>query len=407
MSQYAIEMRQIGKRYQRGKSIRYLSLRDELGNAFINFIKGKNNENQPAFWALKDIHLSIEKGDRVGIIGNNGAGKSTLLKIISRITPPTSGEVIIRGSVGSLLEIGTGFHTELTGLDNIYVYGAILGLKRQEINNSLKEIIEFSGVGDYIHTPLKHYSSGMHMRLGFSVASHLQAEILLVDEVLSVGDYEFQQRCIGKMNQISAHEGRTIVFVSHDLTAIGNLTKKSILLEKGKIISYDSTPKVLDEYLNRTSRDELYTSRPNYKSPNITRVEILNTEAAMLKFGSSLIVDIDVFIPELNTSHMALSVQVIHEASQTPINHFHIFDIEKPILRKNGLNSLQLSVDNFNLFRGKYFLRVYLAESRTKTEFERIDCCYFSVEMIGMPDIEWGWQENMCRWLPPYNWKYE
>ncbi|MBL7747099.1 MAG: ABC transporter ATP-binding protein, partial [Chitinophagaceae bacterium] len=192
----AIEIRNLGKEYKLAAAQPYIALRDIISGSVKNMFR-QDNKPVEKFWALKDIDLNIQPGERVGIIGRNGAGKSTLLKIISRITPPTTGNAIIRGRVGSLLEVGTGFHPELTGRENIYLNGSILGLKKAEINKQLDAIIDFSGVEKFIDTPLKHYSSGMQLRLAFSVAAHLEPEILLIDEVLAVGDIEFQKKCIG------------------------------------------------------------------------------------------------------------------------------------------------------------------------------------------------------------------
>lgn len=187
------------------------------------------------FWALKDLNFEIKQGDRVGIIGKNGAGKSTLLKILSRITTPTEGTVKIRGRVSSLLEVGTGFHGELTGRENIYLNGAILGMKRREIDRKLDEIIDFSGIEKHIDTPVKRYSSGMYVRLAFAVAAHLDSDILIADEVLAVGDAEFQKKAIGKMSELSTSQGRTVLFVSHNMAAVKNLCNKGVILEKGKL----------------------------------------------------------------------------------------------------------------------------------------------------------------------------
>ncbi|MDQ6756631.1 MAG: ABC transporter ATP-binding protein, partial [Bacteroidota bacterium] len=237
MMETAISIQNLSKQYMRtGGGERYIALRDVVAGAFK-----KSKKIKEPFWALKDIDLEIKQGERVGIIGRNGAGKSTLLKIISRITPPTVGRVELFGRVASLLEVGTGFHTELTGRENIYLNGSILGLSKNEITKKLDEIIDFSGVESFIDTPLKHYSSGMQMRLAFSVAAHLEPEILMIDEVLAVGDMEFQQKCLGKMEEVSRRQGRTILFVSHNLSAIGTLTEKSLLLDKGKMIVYGRT----------------------------------------------------------------------------------------------------------------------------------------------------------------------
>lgn len=256
-----IEIKNLGKKYnithQRGG---YIALRDVLTNIFKNpfqFVKHKTKqiiglETKEEFWALKDINLEIQKGEVIGIIGHNGAGKSTLLKILSQITPPTTGEIRINGRVGSLLEVGTGFHPELTGRENIMLNGAILGMKKQEIIKKFDAIVEFAGIEKFLDTPVKYYSSGMYVRLAFSVAAHMEPDILIVDEVLAVGDAEFQKKCLGKMGAITKGEGKTILLVSHNLSSIQNLCTKCILLNKGKLKLFDSTSKAIELYLQDT-----------------------------------------------------------------------------------------------------------------------------------------------------------
>jgi len=207
-------------------------------------------------WSLKDLNFEIEQGDAIGIIGRNGAGKSTLLKLLSRVTSPTGGTIKIKGRIASLLEVGTGFHPELTGKENVYLNGAILGMRKAEIKQKFDEIIAFSGVERYVDTPVKRYSSGMYVRLAFAVAAHLEAEILIVDEVLAVGDAEFQKKCLGKMGEVSKGEGRTVLFVSHQLNSISSLCNRSILLNKGEIKADGPTAKVIGEYMRNEKTDQ-------------------------------------------------------------------------------------------------------------------------------------------------------
>jgi lipopolysaccharide transport system ATP-binding protein len=222
----------------------YLSLRESITGIF-----SRKEQSTSEFWALKDVSFDVYPGDSVGIIGRNGAGKSTLLKILSKITPPTSGKIISRGRIASLLEVGTGFHPELTGRENIYLNGSILGLKRHEINQQFDAIVDFSGVEKFLDTPLKHYSSGMQLRLAFAVAAHMEPEVLIIDEVLAVGDAEFQKKCMGKMGEVSK-SGRTILFVSHQIGAITQLCQKGVLLNKGGIENLGDAKTVVDYYLN-------------------------------------------------------------------------------------------------------------------------------------------------------------
>lgn len=254
-----IEVKNISKKYninhQRGG---YIALRDVLANIFKNpfsFAKDKvksatGMKSKEEFWALKNVSFDIEPGEVVGIIGANGAGKSTLLKILTGITPPTEGEIILKGKVGSLLEVGTGFHPELTGRENIFLNGAILGMKKKEIAKKFDEIVEFSGIEKFLDTPVKYYSSGMYVRLAFSVAAHMEPDILLVDEVLAVGDMEFQKKCLGKMEEITNKRGRTILFVSHNMSAIQNLCKKTVVLNNGQIVFIGNTSEAINHYLS-------------------------------------------------------------------------------------------------------------------------------------------------------------
>ena len=254
MGKYAIRVENLGKQYTIGAyQGRYKSLRDSLTNAvkapFRRFGRQSEAEKEArTIWALKDVSFEIEHGEVVGIIGRNGAGKSTLLKILARITEPTTGEMRMRGRVGSLLEVGTGFHPELTGRENIFLNGAILGMSRKEIQRKFDEIVDFAEIEKFIDTPAKHYSSGMYMRLAFAVAAHLEPEILLVDEVLAVGDAQFQKKCLGKMGEV-AKEGRTVLFVSHQMDAVTRLCKSALLLEKGKVEQSGQVEKVIKKYL--------------------------------------------------------------------------------------------------------------------------------------------------------------
>ena len=254
-----IDVQNLSKKYKIGAiQPRYLSLRDSLSSTFksvkdwTTFKKLSNLNTNNEFWALKDINFQVNAGESIGIIGRNGAGKSTLLKILSRITPPTSGHAILRGRLASLLEVGTGFHPELTGRENVYFNGSILGLRKAEIDKKFDEIVDFSGVERFIDTPLKNYSSGMQLRLAFAVAAHLEPEILIIDEVLAVGDSIFQQKCIEKMQQISASGNRTLVFVSHNMLAVQQLCKTAFLLENGHITSRGATSNVIDAYNQKT-----------------------------------------------------------------------------------------------------------------------------------------------------------
>ena len=254
-----IEVQNLSKKYTIGATQpRYLSLRDSLTSTFkgvknwTNFDKSTPPINE--FWALQNIDFQVNAGESIGIIGRNGAGKSTLLKILSRITPPTSGHAILRGRLASLLEVGTGFHPELTGRENVYFNGSILGLRKAEIDKKFDEIVDFSGIERFIDTPLKNYSSGMQLRLAFAVAAHLEPEILIIDEVLAVGDAEFQKKCLGKMDEVSK-SGRTVLFVSHNIGIVQQLCSTGIWLNKGTIVEMGTIQSVTQNYLKSTSED--------------------------------------------------------------------------------------------------------------------------------------------------------
>jgi len=256
MSQLAVRVQGLGKEYRLGgPRERYTTVRDQLSklaSAPFRALRGRRDrsEQSPSFWALKDVSFEVPRGEVVGIIGRNGAGKSTLLKILSRITEPTEGEGDIIGRVGSLLEVGTGFHPELTGRENVYLNGAILGMRRIEIGRKFDEIVAFAEVEKFVDTPVKHYSSGMYMRLAFAVAAHLEPEILIVDEVLAVGDVEFQKKCLGKMGEV-AKGGRTVLFVSHNMTAVRGLCSRTIVLRAGKVAFDGATAEAIPVYLEQ------------------------------------------------------------------------------------------------------------------------------------------------------------
>ena len=232
--------------------------------------------NSEYVWALKDINFSVEQGDVVGIIGKNGAGKSTLLKLLSRVTAPTTGEIRVRGRIASLLEVGTGFHPEMTGRENIYLNGAIMGMTKAEVSRKLDEIVDFSGCERYIDTPVKRYSSGMTVRLGFAIAAHLEPEILVVDEVLAVGDAEFQKKAIGKMQDVSKGEGRTVLFVSHNMAAVKSLCKKGVLLENGMVKETGMVDDIVGHYLkgNNEIANHKYWAEPEIKKEGFELIEI-------------------------------------------------------------------------------------------------------------------------------------
>jgi lipopolysaccharide transport system ATP-binding protein len=255
MTDTIIEVENLGKRYvldHQQEREKYTALRDVIAQGVKSALKGfggKKTETKEEFWALKDVSFEVKRGEVVGIIGRNGAGKSTLLKILSRITEPTTGRVRLKGRVASLLEVGTGFHPELTGRENIYLNGAVLGMMRQEIDRKFDEIVAFAEVEKFLDTPVKRYSSGMYVRLAFAVAAHLEPEILVVDEVLAVGDAAFQKKCLGKMGDVASKEGRTVLFVSHNMAAVQSLCQKGIWLNDGQVVRFGDVTQVTSDYL--------------------------------------------------------------------------------------------------------------------------------------------------------------
>jgi lipopolysaccharide transport system ATP-binding protein len=267
MEQPIIKVEQLSKLYYLGEHAQYDALRDVLANLF------KKKQPRDQFWALKDMNFEVKAGEVIGIIGRNGSGKSTFLRVLSQITPPTKGKITLRGRVASLLEIGTGFHPELTGRENIYLNGAILGMTRHEIKQKFNDIIKFAEIDKFLDTPVKHYSSGMRVRLAFAVAAHLEPEILLVDEVLAVGDAEFQKKCLGKMDSISK-EGRTVLFVSHNMQAIRTLCSRAILLDRGKKIYDGDVNSAISQYENYRTKD---TSTVDWQNtgPAISSAQLL------------------------------------------------------------------------------------------------------------------------------------
>lgn len=283
MSDIIIKAENVGKKYVIAHETKesYTALRDVISRkAKRIFSKSASPKNKEEFWALKDVSFEIKRGTAVGIIGRNGAGKSTLLKVLSRITEPTTGRIGINGRIASLLEVGTGFHPELTGRENIFLNGAILGMSRNEIRKRFDEIVDFSGVGKFLDTPVKRYSSGMYVRLAFSVAAHLEPEILVVDEVLAVGDAEFQKKCLGKMEEVSKNHGRTVLLVSHNLGSIAQLCSSAILLQQGQLLMQDNVQSTIDRYLQSAASISNAVQRPDDMAKEIylKSVSLANNE---------------------------------------------------------------------------------------------------------------------------------
>jgi len=312
----AIRVRNLGKKYRiGGPTEKYSTLRDTIVNSLKSPFRRNPVTDTSDFWALKDVSFDVEQGEVVGIIGRNGAGKSTLLKILSRITTPTVGTIELYGRVGSLLEVGTGFHPELTGRENVFLSGSILGMKHREIDTKLDDIVKFSEIEKFLDTPVKRYSSGMYVRLAFAVAAHMDTEILLVDEVLAVGDAAFQKKCLGKMGDVAAKEGRTVLFVSHNMGAIRNLCTKSLVITDGKILFYGDTANAIQNYFSqfsdKSSRTIFFDDIPD-KPITVLRVSISdnsNNDYENFDINSTITIEINYRVKrDISGTNIALSV---------------------------------------------------------------------------------------------------
>jgi lipopolysaccharide transport system ATP-binding protein len=368
MSDLAISVENLGKLYHIGtRQERYKTLRDSLVNALVDPIRrfGKSkggDRNQDTIWDLKDVSFEVKQGEVVGIIGRNGAGKSTLLKILSHITEPTEGRVRLRGRVGSLLEVGTGFHTELTGRENIYLNGAILGMKKAEIERKFDEIVAFAEIEKFLDTPVKRYSSGMYVRLAFAVAAHLEPEILVVDEVLAVGDVEFQKKCLGKMGNV-ARQGRTVLFVSHNMASIRMLCSAAILLENGSIKMSGSPDAVIGGYLS-ASHDAVLVREwseaigPGDRYFRLLRLEILqngNLATEHVSTGTPLEVRVK-FLVEQTAAHLQVGLELGTIDGIPLFQSFHSDGVETLTLER-GVHCLSCVIPAEILNEGMYVIR--------------------------------------------------
>ncbi len=367
MSDIAIRVENLGKQYRIGKQERYRTLRDSLTDAarapFRRLRRVPNGNGEPdSIWALKDVSFEVPRGEVVGVIGRNGAGKSTLLKVLSRITEPTEGKAQLRGRVGSLLEVGTGFHPELTGRENVYLNGAILGMKKAEITRRFDEIVAFAEIEKFLDTPVKHYSSGMYMRLAFAVAAHLEPEILIVDEVLAVGDAAFQKKCLTKMGSV-ADQGRTVLFVSHNLVAVENLCTRALLFENGELMGCGRTRQIVHEYLSRntaiTTNALLSPIRERRGSGEIRFVtaEVISLAVgtpAPVRAGQSFTIRLG-FRCDKAVRRPAFSIAVCSSMG-LPIFAVHTTDLNVEISEITQGGYVELHVIKPNLLPGRYLL---------------------------------------------------
>jgi lipopolysaccharide transport system ATP-binding protein len=401
-----LEIQGVSKKFNISRQAEpYLSLRSKLSSIF----KTGRSYNED-FWALQDISFSVSPGESIGIIGKNGAGKSTLLKILSKITPPTQGRIVCRGRIASLLEVGTGFHPELTGRENVYLNGSILGMRKKEIDASFDEIVDFAGTEKFLDTPLKHYSSGMQLRLAFAVAAFLEPEILVIDEVLAVGDAEFQKKCLHKMEDVSK-SGRTILFVSHNLAAVKNLCSKSILLQNGKLKTFSSSEEVVDQYMNLIENNNIgvngvmQLNSADSEKP-LRKVEVLcdGRNSGTAYMGCSLEVRVH-FKSTQNLEAPVLGL-IFKDSQHTPmlgVNNKHYVTSITTKSVKEGYISMM--VPYLTLFEGIYQVDIHFGNGFRDLEVIR-DCFQITVEPMSfsssgeipdkklnrffIKDIKWG-----------------
>lgn len=413
MSTPIIEVKELSKRFviSHEDQSQYSTFRDLIvqnTKKLFSFSSGNRDKTarhtKEEFWALKGVDFEIHQGDRVGIVGRNGAGKSTLLKILSRITEPTAGTIRLKGRVASLLEVGTGFHPELTGRENVYLNGAILGMNRNEIKKKFDEIIEFSGIEKFLDTPVKRYSSGMYVRLAFAVAAHLEPEILVVDEVLAVGDMEFQKKCLGKMEDVSTKEGRTVLFVSHNLQAISTLTNKVILLSAGKKVFDGDTSGGIQKYLEHmTARELVYEQRPSETKPQVTRVQVKTSDVNNVHvLGDPFQIDFEITTPAPIASTV-FSFQIVN-SSQVKVQHVLIKDSESPLCRTAGRHTFSCHFPRLRLFPDKYTLIIHLSDHISRTKYETIvGICPFEVQIRGEVR-EYYWKTGEATYVEECTW---
>lgn len=377
MSDTVIRVENLGKKYIIGhqQQERYTALRDVLANKAKGiarlFNPKSSKRSHPSledFWALKDVSFEVKRGDRIGIIGRNGAGKSTLLKILSRITEPTEGRISIKGRVASLLEVGTGFHPELTGRENIYLNGAILGMSKVEIRRKFDEIVAFAEVEKFLDTPVKRYSSGMYVRLAFAVAAHLEPEILVVDEVLAVGDSAFQRKCLGKMEDVAEKEGRTVFFVSHNTAAIKSLCTTGIILEKGYIALIDSADNAIQKYFSATNgisiNSAIRLDRPKNAPLWIEHAYLLSGEDCTDQFftGDELTIQL-AYKAETPTIDPKIGLVIYSEQGEALINANNRYQAtNKPLKEASSAGLIRCELGRIPLMEGRYSISLWFGD---------------------------------------------
>ena len=395
----AIEVRGLSKVYQlKHNSPRATSFVEAITMRLRKLRTGTTEE----FWALSDASFEVARGEVIGIIGHNGAGKSTLLKILSRIVEPTSGEAFLRGRLGSLLEVGTGFHPDLTGRENIFLNGAMLGMPRSVVQAQFDNIVEFSGIEQFLDTPVKRYSSGMYVRLAFSVAAHLDCEVLIVDEVLAVGDEAFQRKCLGKMNEVVG-QGRTVLFVSHNMSAVTALTNRTLVFERGRVVFDGPTEGAVERYLAiGLAEQPAYLASPRPTGATVTRVEITTAQGGRVQpHGSPLEVAIDVHAHGPVTGARIL-VTLVNRLGRMCAQAW-LYDADTPVCRTAGLHQFVCRFPRLRLAPGQYAVRLLFADrlGGKRDLLERV--CPFEVVMLGQTR-EGGWPVNEVAYFEDAQW---
>jgi lipopolysaccharide transport system ATP-binding protein len=389
MTNAAIRVQNLSKQYKIAATReRNETLRQAIVSGASSLLRGKGAENEaPPFWALRDVSFDIGQGDVIGVVGRNGAGKSTLLKILSRVTQPSSGRIEIRGRVGSLLEVGMGFDRELTGRENTYLNGAILGMKKREIDRKFDEIVAFAEIEQFIDTPVKRYSSGMYTRLAFAVAAHLEPEVLIVDEVLAVGDAKFQARCLGKMGQV-ASEGRTVVFVSHNMSAITNFCPRSIWLERGSMRDFGKTSDIVSRYLSEggdRSGSVVFApeDRPGSDAARLMSVRTLNGAGEPVNLiGANEALTVEVEYETLRrTSGLRIGVTLLGRDGEAILSTKDLDAYPSDYVREAGRYVSRCTLPGDFLNAGKFFITVGSDIPMVQANFNADRVLSFSVEM--------------------------
>ncbi len=413
MSRTAIRVEQLGKKYNIGLPVvKYPTLRDQISEGFKRHEKAENS----FIWALKDVSFDVNEGQVLGVIGRNGAGKSTLLKILSRVTEPTEGSVEIRGRVGSLLEVGTGFHPELTGRENIFLNGAILGMQREEIQNKFDEIVSFAEVEKFIDTPVKRYSSGMYLRLAFAVAAHLEPEILVVDEVLAVGDAEFQKKCLGKMSDV-AQQGRTVLFVSHNMSAILRLTQETLVIDHGKMLMRGPTTEAVDFYLSEGltqegqkiwREDEIASASKPFHPVAVRVLDKQGHVAETVRSTEPCTIEIEYKL-EKSIKGLRVGIYLLTTRGEFIFTSFDTDDIkqyENNTVRKAGNYISRCEIPANLLNEGRYVIGINASTYLIKRYFQDDQALLFNVDPSGAPGMQWV-ETRLGPIRPALKWRIE